>query len=141
MCPGDPYTRRPGEVVVGGGLAPGRAHELDLIGVSKDGKSLTVVEAKGGDSARLGERTTTGGVRAEQGSTAYLNDLLHRDPRFAQYLRDNPGFAQELAHGRVTVDYPLVVARSNGTVRVTEFKLDPAGLHLQDLQPPVSVPR
>lgn len=130
----DVLTADGGKVVVGDTPGPGRPHELDLVGLSRDGETLTVVEAKGGDSARLGTRRVDG-VRMEQGSTAYLDELLHRDERLGSYLQEHPDLARRLAAGEVTIEYKLVHARGSGSVRVVDFTLDRRDLHLDDLVP------
>jgi hypothetical protein len=136
----DVITSGGGHVIVGAGTDSGKAGELDLIGLSHDGKTLTVVEAKGGAST-LGSRLVDG-VRAEQGSSLYLNDLLHRDPRFLQYLDQHPDFARQLADGKIHIDYDLVRAAGSGQITVRPFTVDPGQLDLGDLAPstPTIVP-
>jgi hypothetical protein len=130
----DGFTPVSGSAQVHGG--PG---EADLVGVSRGGDRMRVVEAKGGSAdlgaGRIMEDT---GLRAQQGSPEYLNDLLHRDPNFQQYLKDNPEFARKLANGQVEIEYRLVSARGDGTIRVTTLRLDTrqvSQLRLSDLAP------
>jgi hypothetical protein len=130
----DVITSDGGSVILGDPLVKGHSGELDVAGVSHDHSTLTMVEAKGGDSASLGWRTVDG-VRVRQGSTAYLNDLIHRDVRLHDYLEAHPQFAQDLADGKINVEYKLVNARTNGTVRTYDFRLDSRDLHLADLAP------
>ena len=132
-----------GEVIVGGEHGRGSPHELDTIGLKReigtDGKphtTLVVAEAKGG-SARLGFRTVDG-VRVQQGTTAYLRDLLRTDARFRTYLAENGDFARQLAEGRVGVEYKLVRARPSGTIGVSDFQIRQADLGLDQLRQPVS---
>lgn len=134
----DYITSHGGEVVVGGGHGRGLPGELDTIGLREDTRpdgsthlTLVVAEAKGGAS-RLGFRSVDG-VRVQQGTTAYLDDLLHRDPKLRAYLDANPDFARKLADREVGIDYVLVRARASGTVGVHRFVLDPTRLHLGDL--------
>ena len=61
-----------------------------------------MIEAKGGDGSRLGSRLVDN-VRVPQGSTAYLNDLLHRDPELKQYRQDHPDLARSIADGKTTI--------------------------------------
>jgi hypothetical protein len=130
----DVITTDGGSVILGDPMVKGHSGELDVVGVSHDHSTLTLVEAKGGDSARLGWRTVDG-VRVRQGSTAYLNDLIHRDVRLRDYLEAHPQFAQDLADNKIKIEYKLVNARTNGTVRTYDFQLDSRDLHLGDLAP------
>jgi hypothetical protein len=126
MLAGADVLRSEGHTIVSGSTeARGRPGEADLIGISRSGDRMRVVEAKGGSaelgSGRIMEDT---GLRAQQGSPEYLNDLLHRDPQFRQYLRENPAFARRLGNGQVQIEYRLVSARGDGTIRVTTLRLD-----------------
>lgn len=120
------------DVIVGDHSLPGKPGTLDNIGLSHDHSTLTVVEAKGGDGAKLGTRTVDG-VKVQQGSTTYLNDLLHRDPDLKQYLHEHPDLARSIADGRTKIEYEMVKARNNGRIQVTPFKLNLSDLHLDDL--------
>jgi hypothetical protein len=132
-----------GEVITGGERGAGKPGELDTIGLRENAETgrqtLTVAEAKGG-SSRLGFRKVDG-IRVQQGSTAYLNDLLHKDPKLRSYLDAHPDFARKLAAGEVDIEYKLVRARASGTVGVSNFKLDTEKLHLKDLAQSVSPTR
>jgi hypothetical protein len=130
----DVITSHGGSVIIGDAAVKGHSGELDLAGISQDHSTLTMVEAKGGDSASLGWRTVDG-VRVRQGSTVYLNDLIHRDVRLRDYLEAHPQFAQDLADNKVKVEYKLVNGRTDGTVRTYDFRLDSRDLHLTDLAP------
>ncbi len=118
-------------VIVGAEKAPGRADEIDVIGLSHDHTTLSFLEAKGGD-AKLGFRTVDG-VRVQQGTTAYLNELIHADVRLRAYLEAHPQLAHDIASGRVDLEYKLVKALPSGRVKVSEFVIDPRQLRLDDL--------
>jgi hypothetical protein len=113
--------------------------QFDLIGVSDNGDRLQIIEAKGGkadikaDSGRYIEKL---GGKAQQGSHSYLEDLLHHDKTFRKYLDAHPDFARRLAAGEVKIEYRLVQAPGDGTVKVTELKIRPKDLQLSDLAPP-----
>ena len=99
--------------------------------VGTDPPSLTVYEAKGGSSP-LGERTVDG-VRVEQGTAPYLNDVVRRDPRVLDSIREyltrpdaDPAVVQAIRDGSIEVHYDLVRARPDGTVVTERFVLDPS---------------
>ncbi|MEO5535591.1 MAG: hypothetical protein ABIR17_10715 [Pseudolysinimonas sp.] len=97
---------------------------FDLVGLSADGHTLIVVEAKGG-SATLGEgRLLPDGVRAPQGSTAYFADVFRKDPALGELLNTRPDLAQGLAGGTIGVRYDLVQARGTGAVSVFDLRLN-----------------
>ena len=120
------------QVIVGDHSLPGKPGTLDTIGLSDDHSTLTVAEAKGGDGSTLGTRKVDG-VKVQQGSTTYLNDLLHRDPDLKQYLQDHPDLARSIADGKTTIHYEMVKVRNTGRIEVTPFKLNLSDLHLDDL--------
>jgi len=116
----------------GRGEGPGR---FDTIGLSRDGQTLILMEAKGGN-ARL---STTGrllpdGTRAPQGSTHYFNDVFRVDPNVRALLEANPALRQGLADGTIKVDYQLTTASPTGRVSLFDLQLDANALHL-DLGP------
>jgi hypothetical protein len=119
--------------------ARGRPGEADLVGITPNGDSMRVVEAKGG-TADLGRGRLLEGteLRAQQGSPEYLNEVLRLDPRFQQHLRDNPAFARRLANGEVKIEYHMVSAEADGTVTVTRLRLDIRG---NAVRPSEIVPR
>ena len=77
----------------------------------------------------------------QQGTTAYLKDLLHRDPKLRAYLDANPDLASKLASGKVHVEYKLVRARATGTVGINDFVIDRTKLGLEDLDRSVTATR
>ena len=127
------YLKSRGDaVIVGDHSLPGKPGTLDNIGLSPDHSKLTVIEAKGGDGSRLGTRMVDG-VRVPQGSTTYLNDLLHRDPELNQYLQNHLDLASSIADGKTRIAYEMVKSRNNGRIQVTTFILSLSDLHLEDL--------
>jgi hypothetical protein len=106
------------------------AGQLDHVSVTGDPTpTLHIYEAKGGGSS-LGYRTVDG-VRAEQGTTAYLNDIAGRDTRlqdsldaYVQSPDADPRVVEAIRNGTLDVRYELVQARPDGSIRVTEFQID-----------------
>lgn len=104
------------------------------IGISADGNVVfTVSELKGGN-AQLGTRTVDG-VDVQQGTTAYLRDLLETDPRVLDSLREYLSrsdadilIADAIRRGEVRVEYNLVDTKPNGAVNETSFTIDPITL-------------
>lgn len=125
-----------------GDVSPG-AGRLDTVGVGQnaDGSWTTVIdEAKArqlGGSPDLGARNMPDGIRAQQGTTPYLNDLMHADPRFserlAEFAQGNPGFREAWNNGDVSITYRLVVARPDGSSGIATFILDASDLRLPPL--------
>lgn len=124
-----------------GDLSPGRSR-LDTMGIRQvDGSWEVIVdEAKGRQnptSATLGAAMMTDGTRAQQGTTAYLAHQLQGDPRvvsrLTEYSATHPGFADAWNAGRVGIDYRLVVAAPDGTVRIAHFTLDRSALTLPQI--------
>lgn len=75
------------------------------------------------------------GADVEQGTTAYLRDLLSQDPRVVESLRGylarpdaDPRIAEAIRRGEVQVEYDLVEAKPNGTINETDFVIDPITL-------------
>ena len=114
-----------------GGAGAGRFDQATIHG---NPPTLTFYEAKGGTS-QLGERTVDG-VRAQQGSTSYVNDIMKTDPRLGdsvrQFMDANPDspITAALKNGTIKVEYDLVQALPGGRIKVTPFVLDPAALKL-----------
>ena len=125
MQAGEDVLRQDGyQQISGSSERAGRPGEADLIGVSPDGNSIKVVEAKGGtaslgDGRYLPDHEPPG--RAQQGSGAYLDDLLRRDPGFQSALQSNPALRQAYENGTLKIDYTVVSASPTG--RVTETPL------------------
>lgn len=128
-------------IVDGEGAGSGRA---DRVTLGDNPPRLTVYEAKGG-SAGLGP----GRAGNQQGSTAYTNDLLSRDPNIAEGMRsfveknpDSP-ISAAIRDGSIEVRYDLVQAKpvtsATGHVsvrtRVTEMILQRDRIQLPDLEP------
>lgn len=128
-------------IVDGSGAGAGRA---DYVTVSGHPPTIHVYEAKGG-SGSLGP----GRNGHQQGSTAYLNDLLSRDPEIAsglqRYVDANPSSptAAAIRDGSIDVRYDLVQAKpyTTGTgrvavrTRVTELLVQRDRIHLPELRP------
>ncbi|MGC5222224.1 hypothetical protein ACPW96_06435 [Micromonospora sp. DT81.3] len=123
------------DVVVDG--AGASAGQFDQVGLTHDGRTLIVAEAKGG-SAELSARgrVLPDGTRAAQGSTLYFNDVFRVDPTLQRYLAENPDVAHGLADGTIDVRYQLVKADGSGSVQIEDLALDPEAL---DLTLPVPV--
>ncbi|WP_298133738.1 hypothetical protein, partial [Micropruina sp.] len=118
-----------------GGAGAGRFDQATIHG---NPPTLKFYEAKGGTS-QLGERTVDG-VRAQQGSTSYVNDIMKTDPRLGdslrQFMEANPDspITRSLKDGTIRIEYDLVQALPGGQIRVTPFVLDPAALKLPNLK-------
>ena len=129
-------TLRGETTVIGSGRAG--AGRFDQVTLADDPPAVNVYETKGGNSA-LGDRTVDG-VRVQQGTAGYFNDVARTDPRFLSGLRDyiarNQGspIAAALRNGDITINYELVRARPNGSISVTRFVIDPADLKLPPLK-------
>ncbi|WIM99930.1 hypothetical protein ACTOB_003600 [Actinoplanes oblitus] len=79
--------------------------ELDIWGLGRDrdgNPTLVVVEAKGGGAG------TEGREHLQQGSGPYLERVMQLDPKFQQFLRDNPMIAEQIRSGIIKVEYLLV---------------------------------
>jgi hypothetical protein len=106
---------------------------LDVIGLSADGKTLEVVEAKGG-SARLkdsngrtiGHDAAGNKIWAAQGSTDYLNDLLQKDKNIPTLLENKEELAAGLQDGSIQVRYRLAKAPASGNATVADLTIDPS---------------
>jgi hypothetical protein len=115
-------------VVDGAGAGSG---QFDQVGLTDDGRTLIVAEAKGGSaSLSTSGRLLPDGTRAAQGSTLYFNDVFRVDPTLQKYLADNPDVADGLADGTIDVRYQLVRVDGNGVVRIEDLALDTATLAL-----------
>ncbi|WP_449407498.1 WXG100-like domain-containing protein [Microbacterium maritypicum] len=115
-------------LIAPGGAGSGQFDHVTITGNPEP--TLHVYEAKGGNSS-LGYRTVDG-VRAEQGTTAYLDDIAQRDRRLQEsldaYMQSpdaDPNVVEAIRNGTLDVRYELVEARPNGDIRVTEFQIDP----------------
>ncbi|MGZ0067978.1 glycohydrolase toxin TNT-related protein [Microbacterium arborescens] len=116
-------------VVDGRGASAG---QFDQVGLTRDGTTLIVAEAKGGaaDLSSSG-RLLPDGSRAPQGSTAYFNEVFRLDPTLQQWLADNPAIARGLLEGDIDIRYQLVRTDGNGVVRIEDLALDSRSLDLR----------
>lgn len=117
------------EIVVDGkGASSG---QFDQVGLTRDGDTLIVAEAKGG-TANLSTsgRALPDGTRAPQGSTLYFNEIFRLDPTFQSFLASRPDVVRGLMDGSIDIRYMVVRADTNGGVHVEDLALDPAGLRL-----------
>ena len=118
-----------------GGAGAGRFDQATIHG---NPPTLAFYEAKGGTS-QLGERTVDG-VRAQQGTTTYVNDIMRTDPRLADSLRQfmaanpNSPITAALRSGSIRIEYDLVQALPGGRIKVTPFILDPRELRLPEFK-------
>lgn len=104
---------------------------FDQVGLSADGSTLVITEAKGGASSlSKAGRVLPDGTRAPQGSTMYFNDVFRVDKQLQQHLAENPALAEGLADGSIKVSYQLVKAKESGSVTVQEIVLNPNALDL-----------
>ena len=117
-----------GETPLVSGASPGSG-KFDHVTYGDNPPRVTFYEAKGGTSA-LGSGRMVDGVRAQQGSTTYLNDVARSDPRFADAMRSRPELAEGIRNGTVEVRYEVVQAKPDGSVSVTKLRLDPDRLDL-----------
>ena len=108
---------------------------FDRVGIGGEPPGISFYEAKGGNST-LGSRTVDG-IKCQQGSTGYLNELARIDERYLEGLRDylrradpSDPVVKAIREGTIEIRYVLVRAKPNGTVVSTPFKLDPARLDL-----------
>ena len=114
-----------------GGAGAGR---FDQVTVGGHPPTLRFYEAKGGD-AGLGARTVDG-VRHQQGTSGYLDDVLKSDSRLQdsvrQFIEANPDspITQALKDGTIKVEYDLVQALPGGRIKLTPFVLDPRAFTL-----------
>ena len=106
------------------------ANTFDTIGLSADGKTLEILEAKGGSSELsktgriIGEDNSGNPIRAEQGSTDYLNDLLQNDKNLKKLLERRPDIAEGLRNGTIKIRYRVVKAPGDGTASVADLFID-----------------
>jgi hypothetical protein len=116
-------------VVDGRGASAG---QFDQVGLTRDGSTLIVAEAKGGtaDLSSSG-RLLPDGSRVPQGSTAYFNEVFRLDPTLQQWLADNPAIARGLLDRDIDIRYQLVRTDGNGVVRIEDLALDARSLDLQ----------
>ena len=109
--------------------------KVDAAAIEGD-TTFVVDEAKSGNSPNYPSRRTENGVRAQQGTLEYITDLLtgkNQDPRILENLtrlkqeRKHPKFFENLAAGKVELNYELIQARTNGNVTASNFKIAPPG--------------
>lgn len=82
-----------------------------------DPPKLTVYEVKGGNSSKLGSRDVDG-VRAEQGTARYFNDVAAKDPELAAQIKAymdspdaDPVTVERLRSGEIELEYELIEVR------------------------------
>ena len=109
--------------------------KVDTAAIEGD-TTFVVDEAKSGDSPNYSSRRTENGVRAQQGTLEYITDLLtgkNQDPRILESLTrlkqegKHPKFFENLAAGKVELNYELIQARTNGNVAASNFRIAPPG--------------
>ena len=109
--------------------------KVDAAAIEGD-TTFVVDEAKSGNSPNYPSRRTENGVRAQQGTLEYITDLLtgkNQDPRILENLTrlkqegKNPKFFENLAAGKVELNYELIQARTNGNVTASNFRIAPPG--------------
>ena len=109
--------------------------KVDAAAIEGD-TTFVVDEAKSGNSPNYPSRRTENGVRAQQGTLEYITDLLtgkNQDPRILENLTrlkqegKHPKFFENLAAGKVELNYELVQARTNGNVTASNFRIAPPG--------------
>ena len=115
------------------------ANTFDVVGLSADGKTLQIVEAKGGASqlSKTGRIVGTDAygnpIRAAQGSTDYLNNLLRTDKNLRALFKARPDIAQGLKDGSIRIEYSVARAPGDGTATVTDLIIDRSSLDLSFL--------
>jgi len=109
--------------------------KVDAAAIEGD-TTFVVDEAKSGNSPNYPSRRTENGVRAQQGTLEYITDLLtgkNQDLRILENLTrlkqegKHPKFFENLAAGKVELNYELIQARTNGNVTASNFKIAPPG--------------
>ena len=109
--------------------------KVDAAAIEGD-TTFVVDEAKSGNSPNYPSRRTENGVRAQQGTLEYITDLLtgkNQDPRILENLTrlkqegKHPKFFENLAAGKVELNYELIQARTNGDVTASNFRIAPPG--------------
>lgn len=106
------------------------AGQFDHVSITGDPRpTLHIYEAKGGGSS-LGYRVVDG-VRVQQGTTTYLNDVARVDTRlqdsldaYVQSPDADPRIVEAIRNGELDVKYELVQARPDGRIDVIEFTID-----------------
>jgi len=129
--------------VTGGDDVRGSAGNLDTIAyLDSDPPTLLAFEEKGA-GGKLGSRIVVDPasadgdhVRAEQGSPEYLRHMLEHDNKLTEAVHADPVLTAKLqaAVDSGNVRYLLVHTAPDGTVTVTDFRLDPSRIHLDNLR-------
>jgi len=111
---------------------------LDRASLGSKPPRITIYEAKGGNSG-LGYRIING-IKYQQGTTTYLNELTRLDNRYIEGLRnyvtsvsDDDLISCAIRNGTIEVRYELVEAKPDGRIYVTPFILDETILDLPKL--------
>ena len=118
--------------VLEGSPGPGT---VDQAFITPQGDQLVVQEAKG-PSAGLGTARVTGPdgtlIPAQQGSEAYLRQVLRSDTRLLDAILADPALRHGLLDGTTSIRYRLVQPDPSGHIKVTEFIINSANLDIQD---------
>ncbi len=115
------------------------AGTFDVLGLSADGKTLIIVEAKGGGSQLsatgriVGSDAVGNPVRVPQGSIDYLNDLLAKDKNLQDLFSSRPDIAKGLKDGTISIDYKVAKAPGDGTAAATDLPIDSTKIDLSFL--------
>ena len=111
---------------------------LDRASLGSKPPRITIYEAKGGNSG-FGYRIING-IKYQQGTTTYLNELTRLDNRYIEGLRnyvtsvsDDDLISCAIRNGTIEVRYELVEAKPDGRIYVTPFILDETILDLPKL--------
>ena len=131
-------ARMRGEIsLVGSGRAgSGRFDQVTLS--ERVPPTMKFYEAKGG-TAQLGERTVDG-VRAQQGTATYFNDVMKSDKRVMEqldaFMKQHPDspITEAFKSGNLQIEYDLVQALPGGRIKVTPFVLDQSALKLPPIK-------
>jgi len=129
-----------GKVLIDGtGTQFSGANTFDVVGLSADGKTLLIVEAKGGSSELsktgriIGYDALGNPVRAPQGSVEYLNNLLTVDKNLKNLLKNSPELAEGLRNGTIKIEYQLAKASGDGTSFLSGLVSDQSQIDLSFL--------
>ena len=111
---------------------------LDRASLGRKPPRITIYEAKGGNSG-LGYRIIKG-IKYQQGTTTYLNELTRLDHRYIEGIRkyvmsvsDDDLISCAIRNGTIEVRYELVEAKPDGRIYVPPFILDETILDLPEL--------
>jgi hypothetical protein len=127
------------EVAVREGMTPVKinsrpgSRSIDQAWLSSDRLELVLQECKG-PSAELGTKKVpdVGGVevQAQQGSTAYLYQILREDTALREAIMADPQLRQGLIDGSIKLRYREIRPDQFGHIQTTEFLIDTSKLDL-----------